>query len=226
MADFPIWLRGLQRSRTPTFAAIRAERDSIFSSTVDVDVENSQPVTTSKASFRPSSTFDAHSQLNHVDEIWYNPDPDQMAETLKVLMMAQGSFRQVPVEYNYCILHILEAYQDMRRQLTKRDEEIQAIRQTYESKVENYEREILRWKKERNVDEITTKGPDVVRTTRSRKPNLVGAPRSTASEETAWGIDGHDEYPNHECNIDKPSQISNNCAHKVRSTVSVCLLIT
>jgi len=40
-----------------------------------------------------------------------------MVEMLKVVMMNQSSMEPVPIQYNSCILHVLEGYYDLRIQL-------------------------------------------------------------------------------------------------------------
>lgn len=51
-----------------------------------------------------------------------------MAETLKVIMMTRNSMDPVPVEYNTCILHVLESYNDLQEMLAVKEGEIEEIK--------------------------------------------------------------------------------------------------
>ncbi len=74
-----------------------------------------------------------------------------MAETLKVVMMNQNKLISVPVEYNSCILHVLEAYQDLRDELKKRSDEIEGLKEGHEKDVKEFEELATQWEfKERD----------------------------------------------------------------------------
>jgi hypothetical protein len=62
-----------------------------------------------------------------------------MAETLKVVMMTRNLMDPVPVEYNTCILHVLEAYHDLQEQLDARDKEIEELRSGHTRDVQDFE---------------------------------------------------------------------------------------
>lgn len=62
-----------------------------------------------------------------------------MAEMLKVVMMNQDSIASVPVEYNSCIMHVLEAYQNLRLELRTSKETIEDLRQSHTRDVEDFE---------------------------------------------------------------------------------------
>lgn len=62
-----------------------------------------------------------------------------MAETLKVVMMTRNLMEPVPVEYNTCILHVLEAYHDLQEQLEAKDREIEELRLGHTRDVQDFE---------------------------------------------------------------------------------------
>jgi hypothetical protein len=62
-----------------------------------------------------------------------------MAESLKVVMMTRNLMNPVPVEYNTCILHVLEAYHDLQEQLDARDREIEELKLGYTRDVRDFE---------------------------------------------------------------------------------------
>jgi hypothetical protein len=218
MADIPIWLKGFQRSRTPSLATSRAERGCVLPSTNNTDVIFPWPRTASRAPPHPNTccpstpatpNLDAHSQECHADEIWYNPDPDQMVETLKVFMMARGSFHPVPVKFNSCLLHILETYQDMRDRLAKKDEEIQTIRKSFSDEVKNFEQEVLRWEKERETYKIDLRKLEVKLATGTRDLELATVARSNSvgDRENAGGEkNNYNKSSSQELNAGTPSQ--------------------
>lgn len=51
-----------------------------------------------------------------------------MAEMVKVVMMNQDLMSLIPVMYNSSILHVLEAYHDLREELKKKESEIEDLR--------------------------------------------------------------------------------------------------
>lgn len=72
------------------------------------------------------------------DHIYHKPSPDQMVETLKVVMMDQSSLDPVPAEYNSCILHVLEAYHDLQVQLQNKDEEIGLLKKSHAKDIDDF----------------------------------------------------------------------------------------
>jgi len=68
-----------------------------------------------------------------------------MAETLKVVMMTRSSFESIPVEYNACILHVLEAYHDLRQQLNTQQETIEELKKTHTKDIKDFEGLTDRW---------------------------------------------------------------------------------
>jgi hypothetical protein len=68
-----------------------------------------------------------------------------MAETLKVVMMNQSSVDPVPVVYNSCILHVLEAYQDLRAELTKKEDFIEELKLSHMRDITDFEALATQW---------------------------------------------------------------------------------
>lgn len=235
MTDIPVWLRGFQRSRTPSLATSRTERNCVLPGTNNTDVIFPWPRTASRTSSHPNfccsnhpatPDSDTHSPECHADEIWHNPDPDQMVETLKVFMMARGSFHPIPVKFNSCILHILETYQDMRNRLARKDEEIQTIKQSFNDEVKNFGREVLRWEKERENYEIDLRKLEVKLATGTRNPELVAMARSNSVEdqENAEGEKSdYNKYMRHRLNVGMPSQGFNDGIHESHRLISISI---
>ena len=74
-----------------------------------------------------------------------------MAESLKVVMMNQSTLLSVPVEYNSCILHVLEAYQEAREELLKKNEEMEELKKDHEKDIKEFEELATQWEfKERD----------------------------------------------------------------------------
>jgi hypothetical protein len=68
-----------------------------------------------------------------------------MVEALKVVMMNQSSMEPVPIQYNSTILHILEAYYDLRMELQSRDESIEALKQSHTKDIRDFEDMTTGW---------------------------------------------------------------------------------
>jgi hypothetical protein len=153
MSDIPGWLRGFQRARIPN---VTTPSDHI--SLLDEANETAEEIHRTPSHARMSScqnlshpaaapqSAESHPHLNQVEQIWHNPDPDQMAETLKVTMMTQNSFDPLRVSYNSCVLHVLEAYHHMRRELLEKDREIQNREHRHQSEIKNFRQQELQWK--------------------------------------------------------------------------------
>lgn len=59
--------------------------------------------------------------------------------------MNQSSITPVPVEYNSCILHVLEAYQELRLELRSREEAIDGLKQTHTKAIKDFEMLASKW---------------------------------------------------------------------------------
>lgn len=155
MAD---WLRPVfARTKTPLPAP--SDRQSSFSAD-DNNSEDGKDGNLSK--LRPSSrvssyigarsntppipqTPDTFPTIRDPESVYYNPSVDHMAETLKVVMMNQSSVDPVPIAYNSCILHVLEAYQDLRMELTKKEDFIEDLRLSDTKDVKDFEALATQW---------------------------------------------------------------------------------
>ncbi|KAH8815763.1 hypothetical protein F5884DRAFT_192501 [Xylogone sp. PMI_703] len=62
-------------------------------------------------------------------------EADQQVETLQVLMMTKSSLDPVPVEYNSCILQLLEGYSILRAKVTAKDKLIDSLKRQHEREV-------------------------------------------------------------------------------------------
>lgn len=79
------------------------------------------------------------------DVVYHKPSPDQIAETLKVVIMNQNTMDPVPVEHNSSILHVLEAYHDMRLQIIEKDAEIATLKRNQARDFEDFEEMAMGW---------------------------------------------------------------------------------
>ncbi|PVH87031.1 hypothetical protein DL98DRAFT_567284 [Cadophora sp. DSE1049] len=157
MAD---WLRPVFGRRAQGSSI--SERPSSFSvdeSVVDSEDGNIPTPTprlrpTSRVSsyigMRPSTppipqTPDTYFSLKDPESIYHEPSRDQMAEMLKVVMMNQSSTTPVPVEYNNCILHVLEAYHELRTELRLREETIEELKHTHTKDIKDFEMLATQW---------------------------------------------------------------------------------
>ncbi|KAH7418431.1 hypothetical protein BKA64DRAFT_199173 [Cadophora sp. MPI-SDFR-AT-0126] len=157
MAD---WLRPVFGRRAQGSSI--SERPSSFSvdeSVVDSEDGNVPTPTprlrpTSRVSsyigMRPSTppipqTSDTYFSLKDPESIYHEPSRDQMAEMLKVVMMNQSSTTPVPVEYNSCILHVLEAYHELRTELRLREDTIEELKHTHTKDIKDFEMLATQW---------------------------------------------------------------------------------
>lgn len=70
-------------------------------------------------------------RLRNPENVYYKPDCDHMAETLKVIMMTQDSLDHVPIIYNSHILHLLESFQDGQEQLVRKQHIIEEVKEAH-----------------------------------------------------------------------------------------------
>lgn len=195
MADIPGWLRGFQRARTQN-AATLSERLSFLDESNEVTEEVQcvpstyrMPLYQNSGHLRAQSISPSESQphLNQVEQIWHNPDPDQMAETLKVAMMTQDTFDSLHVRFNSCILHVLEAYRHMRGVLMDKDREIRDQRQSHENDIKEFKRQQLRWMEKEDEYKSDMRKLEIMLATGARGLELVTLARSKSSLSGATG---------------------------------------
>ena len=93
----------------------------------------------------PIPTADSFPNLRNPESIYHQPSGYQLAEILKVVMMNQSNLDPVPIEYNSTILHVLEAYQDLRVQLTAKDEVIEMLKRSHTKDIKDFEDLASQW---------------------------------------------------------------------------------
>lgn len=187
MADIPGWLKGFQRARTPNVTT----PSDLFSDETNETTEEIQGAPSASRAFSyqnsgrlsaPSmSASESQPHLNQVEQIWHNPDPDQMAETLKVAMMTQDSFDPLHVRFNSCILHVLEAYHHQREVLIVRDREIRDQRQSHENDIKDFKQQRLQWIEKEEEYKNDMKKLEVMLATGARGLELVTLARSKSA---------------------------------------------
>jgi hypothetical protein len=188
MADIQGWLRGFQRARILN-ATTPSDRLSVLDEVNEAAEEMQGASSTSRVSSyqnfgrltAPSSPAESQPHLNHAEQIWHNPDPDQMAETLKVAMMTQNSFDPLHVPFNSCILHVLEAYHHMRKELVKKDREIRDREQRHENDIKEFRQQQLWWKGKEGEYKSEMKKLEVMLATGAGGLELVTLARSRSA---------------------------------------------
>lgn len=60
-------------------------------------------------------------------------------------MMNQSSLEPVPVQYNSCILHALEAYHELQVQLQHKDEEVELLKKSHARDIDDFGEMARRW---------------------------------------------------------------------------------
>lgn len=64
------------------------------------------------------------------DRVWHNPSPEQMIETLGVVMMTKPVLDPIPVEYNSYILHLIEAFARLREKTVSLEKDLVGAKET------------------------------------------------------------------------------------------------
>lgn len=85
-----------------------------------------------------------------------------MVEVLKVVMMTQSSMDPVPIEYNSTILHVLEAYYDLRMQLQSTIEAIVVLNQSHGNDIKEFEGMADQWHKKEKDYQVEIKRLEVL----------------------------------------------------------------
>lgn len=144
------------RVKTPVIGSA-SDRHSSFSADDYNDNEdgltmNSRRPTSRVSSYiglRPSTppipAPEAFPHLRDPENIYHQPSGDQLAEMLKVVMMNQSTMDHVPIEYNSTILHVLEAYQDLRVKLVANDQAMEVLRQSHMKDIKDFEELAGQW---------------------------------------------------------------------------------
>jgi hypothetical protein len=153
MAD---WLRpvfGRTRTPVPSFSD-RHSSFSIDDKSEDGDVARRRPTSrvssymNNRASTPPIPlTPDSFANIRSPETVYHKPSVDHMAETLTVVMMNQSSMDPIPVAYNACIRHVLEAYQYLRMELVKKENFVEALKLSHTQDIHDFEALATRWEK-------------------------------------------------------------------------------
>lgn len=162
MADISTWLRGFQTSR-PSESAI-----SVDSTHTTKEMGRRRP-SSRAASFNLScgkangSSFqDPICHARDLDRVWHNPNADQLAESLKVVMMRQGCFEPVPAHYNACILHVLEAYHDTSVELRLKTRQLEDAEAKAARTEKDLQERALQWKKKEDNYKMKLKNMEIM----------------------------------------------------------------
>ncbi|KAE9379285.1 hypothetical protein N431DRAFT_155923 [Stipitochalara longipes BDJ] len=151
MAD---WLRPVfARTKTPVLGF--TDRQGSFSAddkSEDGDLSKLRPTSrvSSYMNVRSNTppipqTPGSFANIRSPESVYHKPSVDHMAETLKVVMMNQSSVDSVPIAYNACILHVLEAYQDLRMELAKKESFLKELKLSHTKDIHDFEALATQW---------------------------------------------------------------------------------
>ncbi|ATZ54435.1 hypothetical protein BCIN_10g04380 [Botrytis cinerea B05.10] len=154
------WLRPVfARTRTPVQSALSNQSDEPPETEDTMKSIRPSSRVSSYIGFRSSSanlhapagdTF-TFQHVNIPENVYHKPSGSQMAETLKVIMMTRNLMESIPVEYNTCILHVLEAYNDLQEMLAVKEGEIEEIKGRHTKDIREFDSMAEQWKaKERD----------------------------------------------------------------------------
>lgn len=69
-------------------------------------------------------------------------------------MVNHSLMEPIPIEYNTCILHVLEAYHDIRQQLNMKQDTIEELNQANTNNISDFEAQLTRWENKGLFDSI------------------------------------------------------------------------
>ncbi|KFZ11330.1 hypothetical protein V502_07609 [Pseudogymnoascus sp. VKM F-4520 (FW-2644)] len=118
------------------------------------------------------------SHMRELDRTMHNPTADQLAETLKVIMMTNGSCEPVPAEYNSCILQVLEGYNINRLELKTKTRELEEAKKEKEETAMELWQKTLEWKEEESRYKTELKKLEMILAKTPRGMELVSMARS------------------------------------------------
>ncbi|KFX87256.1 hypothetical protein V490_08401 [Pseudogymnoascus sp. VKM F-3557] len=115
----------------------------------------------------PSSSWHSNEaglspQLRGLANSIHNPTADQLAETLKVVLMTNGSHEPVPAEYTSCVLEVLEGYNKTRLELAKKKQELEEAKKEKEETESELWQKTLEWKEEESRYKTEIKKLEVI----------------------------------------------------------------
>ncbi|KAI9678832.1 MAG: hypothetical protein M1817_005892 [Caeruleum heppii] len=172
MADIQQWMRGINTSRpsTPfsTHSEALAEGDTHprnrHSSMQGVPSKSRRPpgarISTFLHSRRPSSSFkltdvDREVSYSTKDDV-YNPDPDQMANTLLSVIMSRPG-KALPPEYGSFLLHVLEAFRSVKERLSEIRMDLTEQKAGRAMDLEDFQRTADIWANEKEIYKMEIK---------------------------------------------------------------------
>jgi hypothetical protein len=130
----------------------------------------------------PSSSWHSERGLSphmrELDHTVHNPTADQLAETLKVIMMTNGTREPLPAEYNSCIMQVLEGYNTHRLELQTKIKELKEAKKEKEETATELWQKTLEWKEEESRYKTELKKLEVILAKTPRGMELVAMARS------------------------------------------------
>ncbi|OBU01247.1 hypothetical protein VE01_00948 [Pseudogymnoascus verrucosus] len=130
----------------------------------------------------PSSSWHSERGLSphmrELDHTVHNPTADQLAETLKVIMMTNGAREPLPAEYNSCIMQVLEGYSTHRLELQTKIKELEEAKKEKEETATELWQKTLEWKEEESRYKTELKKLEVILAKTPRGMELVAMARS------------------------------------------------
>lgn len=188
MADFPGWMKNFQRIRTPVAVGSPfMEQDGFLDNSNAKEDDTSWPHSVSRISSylnlgrsKPPSISSSKgpAQPPVAVDVWHNPDDTQVVETLKVLLMNQTTFKPIPVQYNSCVLQVLEAFGNMQGSLTKTENDLRELTAKQVKEARNLQRQIAKLERKETIYKQEIKNLEVMLATGARGLDVVTTARS------------------------------------------------
>ena len=118
--------------------------------------------------------------VRDLDRVIHNPTNEQLAEMLKVVMMTQGCFEPVPVQYNSAILNLLEGYHKSRLELAMKTQELEEAKKEAAALAKELKEKSLVWEEEQTNYNTELKKMEVMLSGGQRGLELVSVARSNS----------------------------------------------
>ncbi|KAI9825415.1 MAG: hypothetical protein M1832_001145 [Thelocarpon impressellum] len=165
MGDIQDWMRGVQagRSTVPFHDAAVELPESDFPSHFTATAlgatatRSRRPPALRFSSFLPSRragpslkspSLEPEMSVNRKDDV-YNPDPDHMVNTLIAAVMSRPG-KPLGPEYQSFLLHVFEAYRNLKTDLAKAQTQLQTERNAREMDQQDFDRAAATWLGERD----------------------------------------------------------------------------
>lgn len=111
----------------------------------------SSPFILDKGRINSSSYLDADENplwnMKEPDNSWYNPNHMQQVETLKTAIMLAGTVKPLPVEYNSCIMHVVEDYHMKSNEVESLKKDLKTAVRERNEMVDELQKKTLEWEK-------------------------------------------------------------------------------